>query len=73
MIFNDREKRMVEDEYSLKGHSEGSIPSLQRQMGTNPLQRKRPDTKITVFFSSSSELGFPSGFELVIILFLQGN
>lgn len=50
---------------ALKGHGEACL--LQRQMGTNRLQRKRPDTKIAQNISSVlSKLGFLSGVECVI-------
>lgn len=74
---NDRGRkrgRRVKDKNSLKGHSEASNRLLtQRQMGTNPLQRKRPDTKTThSLLSSLPKLRFPSDFECVIIsLFLE--
>lgn len=50
MTEREEEKEEVEKKRnnSLKGHREASNHSLQRQMGTNPLQMKRPDTKITL-------------------------
>lgn len=58
---------------SAKGHSETSNHPLQRQMGTNHLQSKISDTKTThsLFFLSLSKLGFPSGFEFVIIFLFK--
>lgn len=63
---------MVEDENSLKGHSEASNHSLQRQMGTNPLQRKRPDTKTThtvFFFLLCQSLGFHQALSVLSYLY----
>lgn len=41
----EEEVKVDEDENSLKGHSEASNYSLQRQIGTNLLQRKRETLK----------------------------
>lgn len=57
---------------SVKGHRKAQ--SLQRQMGRNPPQRKRTDTKITHFSFVLLCQSFPSDSECVILsLFMDTN